>query len=274
MSRSGDADCVALLRDALPRLGLRWEGFRRVRRQVCRRIDRRCRELGLDGLAAYRERLETHPDEWAVLDRLCRVTISRYRRDRAVWVALERDVLPALAAAALRARRRTVRAWSSGCASGEEAYTLALSWHFAVAPRFPGLRLRVLATDVDDTVLERARRACYPPGSLRELPATWRAEAFVERDGLACLLPAYREGVHLARHDVRRAPRPGPFDLVLCRNLAFTYFADDVQREVGASLATVLRPGGALVVGVHEELPDGVGGLEPWPSARSVYLRS
>src|SRR5918999_3370615 len=110
-----DVDCVSLLQWALPRLGLRWEGFRRPRRQVCRRIQTRIRELGLDGVAAYRTYLEAGPDEWPVLERLCRVTISRFYRDRGVW-----DVL--------RAELEPRRIWSAGCASGEEAYTAALVW--------------------------------------------------------------------------------------------------------------------------------------------------
>jgi hypothetical protein len=77
-----DAECVALLRWALPRLGLRWPGFRKVRRQVCKRINRRIKELGLADVAAYREHLERVPEEWPRLDALCRITISRFYRDR------------------------------------------------------------------------------------------------------------------------------------------------------------------------------------------------
>jgi chemotaxis protein methyltransferase CheR len=80
-----DAECVALLRWALPRLGLRWPGFRKVRRQVCKRITRRIRELGLADVTTYRERLESVPEEWPELDALCRITISRFYRDRAVF---------------------------------------------------------------------------------------------------------------------------------------------------------------------------------------------
>ena len=65
---------------------------------------------------------------------------------------------------------------------------------------------------------------------------------------------------------------PGvPFDLALCRNLVFTYFADELQREVARQLAGSLRAGGALVVGAHEALPEGLDGLEPWPAVGSVY---
>ncbi len=251
-----DAECVAFLQWALPRLRMRWAGFRKVRRQVCRRISRRQAELGLDGVDAYRVRLEAEPAEWAVLERLCRITISRFWRDRGLFEALRDEVLPVLGP--------DVAAWSAGCASGEEPYSLVLAAGEA------GVGLRVLATDVDPVLLERARRARYRESSLRELPPELRRRAFEgER-----LKREYRARVEFAVHDLRRGAPDGPFDLVLCRNVLFTYFEQELQREVGGRLAASLRPGGALVVGAHEKLPDGLEGLEPWSSLRGVHRRA
>src|SRR5919197_810463 len=141
-----DPDCVDFLRWALPRIGLRWEGFRKVRRQVCRRVGRRIAELGLGDLDAYRAYLREHPDEWAKLERLTPITISRFYRDRAVFEALEHAVIPALG--------EEPRIWSAGCASGEEAYTLALICDGQVLAsdigpnkRVPMPRLRELLTE-------------------------------------------------------------------------------------------------------------------------------
>jgi chemotaxis protein methyltransferase CheR len=242
-----------LLQWALPRLGLRWQGFRKVRRQVCRRVSRRIAELGLSKADAYRAYLEREEEEWDMLARLCRVTISRFWRDRAVFEALRDEVLPTLGP--------NVSAWSAGCASGEEPYSLVL---VAAEAR---VEIEVIATDVDPVLLERARSACYPESSLRDLPPDLRARAF--EDG--CLRLAYREPVDFLRHDVRAGAPGGPFDLALCRNLVFTYFADELQQEVGRHLARSLRAGGALVVGAHEALPEGLNGLKPWPAARGVY---
>jgi chemotaxis protein methyltransferase CheR len=268
-----DADCVAFLQRVLPRLDLRWEGFRRVRRQVCRRLAARLRELGLADLAAYEAYLAAHPGEWPVLERLCRVTISRFGRDREVFAALAGAVLPELARAAVARGAGELRAWSAGCASGEEPYTLALLWQLELAPRYPGLELAVLATDLDDEVLERAMRRRYPASSLKELPEEWRRLAFVERNGAFELRPEPARCVTFARHDIREPPPPGAFDLVLCRNLAFTYFAPALQGRVARQLAGSLQAGGALVVGAHEALPEGVADFEPWPGVRCVYRR-
>jgi chemotaxis protein methyltransferase CheR len=262
---------VEFLQWALPRLGLRWAGFRRVHGQVRRRVRRRLVALGLRDLDAYRTYLDAHPEEWDVLDGLTRITISRFYRDRAVFARLEHEVLPALASAALAAGRNRLRCWSAGCASGEEAYTLALMWG---AVRSPSLRIEILATDIDAGMLDRAREAAYPPSSVKELPAAWRDRGFVGRDGLHVLRPEPRRLVALGRHDLRTSPPDGPFDLVLCRNVAFTYLAAEHQRVVLAHLAAALRPGGALVIGLHEALPQPAPQFEPWAGARAIFRRT
>ena len=162
---------VEFLQWALPRVGLRWAGFRKVRRQVLRRLRRRVGALGLSDLDAYREYLGAHPAEWGVFEALTPVTISRFYRDRAVFEALERVVLGGRrrvgwarcgrgARPAPRARRRTRSRWGGG------------------------LGVDVLATDVDPTMLG-APRARYDASSLRELPAPLRERGFDGRRGFA-----------------------------------------------------------------------------------------
>jgi chemotaxis protein methyltransferase CheR len=269
-----DDECVDFLRWSLPRLGLQWAGYRKVRRQVCRRVRRRIADLGLRDVAAYRTFLERHPEEWARLDRLTHITISRFYRDREIFDGLVSDVLPALAADAVAHGRPLLWLWSAGAAGGEEPYTIALAWNLELAERFTALRLSVLATDVDDAMLERARTACYSPGSLKDLPARWRREGFQRRDGELCVREAHRRLVTVHRHDIRSPPPGGDFDLILCRSVAFTYFDPGARAQVAASLMAALRPGGALVLGAHEVLPPGTHGLQPWPGRRCTYRRA
>nr|NIV19534.1 chemotaxis protein CheR [Gammaproteobacteria bacterium] len=113
-----DQHCVQFLQWALPQLHMSWPGFRKVRRQVCKRIGRRMRELGLEAVEDYRAYLSHHASEWERLDAMCRITISRFYRDRGVFAALEKSELPALLQR-LRARGgHRLRAWSAGCGSG------------------------------------------------------------------------------------------------------------------------------------------------------------
>jgi chemotaxis protein methyltransferase CheR len=266
-----EADCVAFLQWALPRLGLRWAGYRKVRRRVCKRVSRRIREHGLPDAAAYRARLEGDPAEWQVLAALCAIPISRFYRDREVFECLGAEVLPALARAALARGAPRLDCWSAGCASGEEPYTLSLQWRLQLAARFPHLDFRVLGTDIDGRLLERARAACYGSGSLEALPDEWRQWAFEQRGRLLRLRDGFRSGVELAHQDLL-AELPGrEFDLVLCRNVAFTYFDAEGARHALKRLASRLRRGGALVIGVHEQLPPPAAGFEPWPGCRATF---
>lgn len=262
-----DRECVAFLQWALPGLQRPWAGFRKVRNQLCRRVDRRLRALALSDVAAYRAYLETHPDEWRALDALCPITISCFYRDTAMWETLAAQVLPELARRAVARGAHGLRVASLGCASGEEPYTLMLAWQFAVAPQFPGMRLEVVATDVLEAVLERARAACYPPSSLKLLPPAWREHGFECVGARCCLRARFREGVAFRRQDIRAALPVGPFDLILARNLVFTYFDAAGQSAILARLLACLQPGGALVVGRRETLPPGTTGLAPWPNA-------
>lgn len=266
-----DGECVAFLQAVLPRLGLRWPGFRKVHKLVCKRLRRRLRELGLPDLAAYRELVERESSERIVLDRLCLIPISRFYRDREVFEALERTVLPALARAA-REQRRELACWSACCASGEEPYTLAVLWRLRLQKRFPKIKPKFVATDVDSHLLQRARAGCYGASSLLALPPPLRSAAFTRHRKQYCIKAGFRM-VEFYLQDIRNEAPPGAFDLILCRNSVLTYFAPALQREVMQQLVLRLRPGAALVTGIHESLPEGLMGLEPWPGTRAIFRR-
>lgn len=271
-SSVNDAQLTLLLQECAPRLGLRYRGFSNVRGQVLKRIARRIRELGLTDVAAYREQLEREPAEWAVLEQLCVVTLSRFYRDRAVWQALEHEVLPRLATAALAAGETRLCCWSAGCASGEEPYTLAILWELALAQRHPALQLRVLATDRHEPVLQRAARARYEPGTLRELPSAWRERAFAAGPGALYLREPFRRAVELRQADVGRRLPVETFRLILCRNVVFTYFAEQRQRTLLDQLLSRLAEGGALLSAPRERLPEHEL-LAPWLPELGIYRK-
>lgn len=253
----GNAECVRFLQRALPRLKLRWAGFRKVRGTVCKRLKRRMHTLGLSDFDAYWAHLEAHETEWDRLDAFCRIPISRFYRDRGVFGKLQTETLPELAEAALARGADVLRVWSLGAASGEEPYTLSIMWQLALAERYPGLAIAILATDSEPVMIERAKCGCYADGSLKELPAAWREAAFDRRDDLLCIRPRYRKCVTLELADVRSGLPAGPFDLILCRNVIFTYFDAGLQEHFCPALHALLQPNGALVLGKHEGLPEG-----------------
>jgi chemotaxis protein methyltransferase CheR len=228
------------------------------------------RSLGIARFADYRAKLEAEPAEWQALDGFCRITISRLYRDRHTFEALRHVVLPQIALRAM-AEAREARIWSAGCASGEEPYTLKILWDLKVGPRFPDASLGIVATDIDETLLERARNACYPKASLRELPPELTARAFTKGNGRWCVKPAHRQDVQFLRQDVRQEAPPGRFDLVLCRNLAFTYFASALQEAVLERIVASLEHQGILVIGSHEHLPGSTARWRRIGDSRTIF---
>jgi len=252
---------------ALPRLGYRWEGFRKPRGQVLSRIRHRMQELELaGGYTAYREYLKNQPGEWETLDRLCDVTISKFCRDRKLWDYLRDAVLPELIADAAP-DSRPVQVWSAGCCNGEEAYSLSM-----IVDQLQSTggndgesdgRIMILGTDRNRQVLARARAGRYPAGALKELteeeigkyfhPVPGKGDPAGEEyeidDGL-------RRHAAFERRDIRRSLPDRIFDLVLCRNLVFTYFSKEEQMLFLKRLKPRLRQGGYLVVGANEEFPE------------------
>ena len=269
-----DTECIAFLQWALPRMGFRWPGFRKVRGQVCKRVGRRLEELGLEDIEAYPGYLGAHPEEWSLLDGLCRITISRFFRDRRVYETLGREVLPALARLSSSGGASVLRIWSAGCGAGEEPYSIAILCRHSDDPALERAKLKIVATDSDEHQLERAQEAIYPVGCTKDMSAEIRDSAFEKLDQDQLLLrEPYREGIQFTRQDLRQEMPEGPFHLILCRNLAFTYFVEETQHEILARLDESLLPSCYLVLGAHEQLPTGETPFDALPHCPPILRR-
>lgn len=268
------AACTDFLQWALPRLGMRWAGFRRVRGQVCKRLRRRLAALGLADLAAYRNLLVQDGAEWRVLDGLTRITVSRFYRNRGVFDHLRAEILPVLGRALRMAGESRLRCLCLGCCGGEEPYTLSMVWRLDLSLRCPGVRLEIVATDSDPGSLARAAEARYSGGSLKDLPPEWQTAAFDVEDGAHRLRSEFRRDVLFLQQDLREDMPPGPFHLVLCRNLAFTYFDERWQQRIANGLAARMPTSGVLVLGSHERLPSDVTAFRPISTRLAIYQRA
>ena len=269
-----DEQCVRFLQWALPQLRMRWPGFRKVRNQVCKRVDRCIQDLGLAGVAEYQAYLEEHPNEWVQLDSLCRITISRFYRDEGVFAALQQEVLPSLVCRTRERGDTALRIWSAGCGSGEEPYTLAILWAMELQSHCPELSVDIVATDADPNMMRRAHDACYKFGSLKNLPESWRDRGFTREEDTYCLKPEYKRSIEFLEQDIRQEQPEGRFDLVLCRNMAFTYFDDALQLEVLRRIVGAMYDDAALVIGAHEKLPEGAEGLSMWFDDQRIWRKS
>lgn len=251
-----DPECISFLQAALPTLQMRWQGMRRVRKQVCKRINHRLQELQLADANSYLLFIEHHPSERQELKKLCRITITRFYRNKMVFRKLETELLPGLAQQLVNEQTQQVNIISIGCTSGEEPYTLAIIWQDCLADLYPNLKVNITALDIDHSLLKRAARACYPYSSIRNLPQPWRESCFKKHRDEYCLKTQYKADVSFIAADIFTDKIPGKQHFVLCRNLVFTYFTEEVQKQFLIRLVNSMQAPGFLITGVHEVLPD------------------
>jgi len=140
--------------------------------------------------------------------------------------------------------------------------------------QFPEISIEIVATDADPNMMRRCRDACYEFGSLKDLPESWRDRVFAREDDVYFLKPEYQRNIEFLEQDIRRELPVGPFDLVLCRNLVFTYFDAALQLKVLSRIAGAMHDDAALVVGAHEKLPEGTEGLLMWFDKQRIYRKS
>lgn len=258
------------LKQACPALDLDWRKYRR--RAARHRVLQRMEELGLAGFEDYLERLASDPQEAAGLAERMVVTVSRFFREAWLWEILGGRVLPQLLAAS--SGRRELRAWSVGCAGGEEPYSLALLWRDRLKARYPRRWLAIVASDCDTASLQRARRACYSASSLREVPPRLLEKWFSVQGGGHRLSPRITRMVYFKNNDFMHEQAPGYFDLVLARYLPFTYYRGERRLQAARRLWQALRPGGVLMIGAKEVLQTGELRLfAPWCCTVAIYSR-
>ncbi len=268
----GIKSCSDFLKWALPELKMRPEGFRKVRKQVCKRLLKRMSELNLHDFESYRRFLQDNPTEWKVADEMMRITISRFFRDRKTWEEVTDNLLPEMVRKANG--KHPVRCWCAGIASGEEPYTLAILWREKILRQFPNASFEILATDSDPHMLERARMACYNKGSFKEAPAGLVARAFHREGRLWCLDKAYSEMVRFSRQDIREEIPEGIFDLIFCKNIVAMYFNKESAVSIFKRISARMRPGAYLILGNHEEFPhDEVGEIREFNRGLNIFRK-
>jgi len=261
--------CHEFLQHVLPKLGYRWAGFRKVRRQVCRRIHQRMQEIETNNFRNYLNYLEKNAQEWDTLDRMLDITITRFYRDRGVFEIVEKTVLPDLIVRARHERRRQLQCWSAGCCNGEEVYSLQLLWHERLAP--DDIHLTITATDRNETVLERARTGRFPEDAFKDLPRDLLENGFDREDSCYVIKSKYKHEVKFLRQDIRNTMPDGPFDIIFCRNLVLTYFDTPVRNIVMTDILSRLRQGGYLIIGANEHLPETIKDLRQLKKGEPVY---
>ncbi|MGQ0608929.1 MAG: chemotaxis protein CheB, partial [Chloroflexota bacterium] len=239
---------------------------------IIRRLRSRLAATGSPDLERYLEHVWEQPDELQRLTSSFLLKVTEFFRDPAFYERLRAEWLPELVDDARR-RGEELRIWSAGCATGEEAYSVAM----LVAELRAGTKsppdARIFATDLDDSAIAFARRGIYPTPALDNVPADLRERYATVLDGQAEVTKGVRSLVVFGQHDLgARAPFPA-MDLILCRNVLI-YFQPELQQRTLQMFAFSLRHGGYLALGKAETTASMRGSFELVDRRLKVYRRA
>ncbi|GLZ48358.1 chemotaxis protein CheR [Actinomycetospora sp. NBRC 106375] len=249
MSEGVDPDFESLLEFIKESRGFDFTGYKRS--SVQRRVERRMQQIDVTSFAEYLDRLQVDQDEFTQLFNTILINVTAFFRDPEAWRELQQEVVPGLLAP--KTRGESIRIWSAGCASGEEAYALAILLAEQVGPEEFRRRVKVYATDVDEDALSAARHATYGEKDLQALPEDLRAKYF-ERNGTRFSFRGdLRHSVIFGRNDLVQDAPIGRLDLLVCRN-TLMYLNAETQAQVLRRFHFALNPTGVLFLGKAEML--------------------
>ncbi|WP_338021143.1 protein-glutamate O-methyltransferase CheR [Bacillus piscicola] len=171
------------------------------------------------------------------------INVTQFFRNMPQWSILEKE-LPKLLAGKTR-----IKAWSAACSTGEEPYSLAM-----LLMNMPSLQgIDIVATDLDENALRKAREASYTVESMKELPASYKTKYFHKESTHYKLAQEVKNNVTFKRHNLLSDPYERDVDLIICRNVMI-YFTEETKKEIYQRFADALRPGGLLFVGNTEQI--------------------
>ena len=245
-----------LLQELRVRYGLDFTQYKQA--TLLRRVQRRILATATQTLDGYRTYLSSHPQEAPLLTNSLLIKVTEFFRDPGMFRYLQDVIAPELLAYA-RTHEQTLRCWSAGCATGEEAYSLAIVLAEALGAERDEFQVRIFATDADPDAVAFARQGIYPAKALAKLPPELVARYFTLENDTAIANKRLRAMVVFGQHDLaQRAPFPR-MDLVLCRNVLI-YFTPELQQRTLRLFTYALRQDGLLVLGKAETL----GALAPF----------
>jgi chemotaxis protein methyltransferase CheR len=178
------------------------------------------------------------------------INVSEFFRNPDAWTVLQTRFLPSIVAAGRGPGSSPIRVWSAGCSYGYEPYSLAMQLLEGRSP----IRTEILATDVDEPILARARANRYDEAQMAGVSTARRDRFFRSDAGAWVARPELQTMVTWRVHDLLCDPVPGRFDLIACRNVAI-YFTDAAKTELYQGFAASLNPNGLLFVGATESIP-------------------
>jgi chemotaxis protein methyltransferase CheR len=215
-------------------------------RQMKRRIEALITKHGINSYSDYVIKLKTDKTAFDEFINYITINVSEFFRNPEQWVILEKEVFPYL----LEHFGKDLKIWSAACSTGDEPYSLAM----LLTKFLPLNRIKILATDIDRQVMEKAGAGFYHVKSLKALPEEFLDKYFVKlNDKTYQISDAIKSCVEFRQHDLLKDAYPGACDLIVCRNVLI-YFTDEAKNKIYSDFHKALKKDGLLFVGSTEQI--------------------
>jgi len=229
--------------------GFDFGGYKRS--SLTRRVERRMAQVRCTGFEDYLDFLQVHPEEYTALFNTILINVTGFLRDSDAWTHLGSDLLPELVAA--RNPHEQIRVWSAGCASGQEAYSVAMLFAEHLGVEQTRERVKICATDVDEEALAEASAAIFAERDVGPVPGPLRERYFEVQGQRYVFHRDLRRSVVFGRNDLVRDAPISRVDLLVCRN-TLMYFTAETQARILGRFNLALAEGGLLFLGRSELL--------------------
>ena len=249
--------------------GFDFTGYKRS--SLMRRVNRRITQLGMNGYSEYLDQLQVHPDEFTALFNTILINVTSFFRDSEPWDYLRTELIPRMLAESKP--DAPLRIWSAGCASGEEAYSLAMVLCEVLGPDEFRRRVKIYATDVDEEGLTQARQAVYSERDVQALPEGMLERYFDAVGNRFSFRKDLRRSVIFGRNDLVQDAPISRIDLLVCRN-TLMYFNAETQARILTRFHFALAPAGLLFLGKAEMLLSHATLFTPVDLKRRVFRRA
>ena len=244
-----DVDFENLLQYLRTNRGFDFTGYKRS--TLMRRVTKQMESLNIETFTNYQDYLEVHPDEFKALFNTILINVTAFFRDYLAWEYLAKNIIPNIIKN--KQKNEQVRIWSAGCASGEEAYTLAIILAEILGIEGFRHRVKIYATDIDEEALNQARQASYATKNIHSVPLELRDKYFDLVNKNYVFHQDLRRAVIFGRHDLLQDAPISRLDLLVCRN-TLMYFNSETQGRIINRFHFALNDHGYLFLGKAEML--------------------
>ncbi|MDD5475760.1 MAG: hypothetical protein PHU03_04500 [Syntrophales bacterium] len=238
-------------RKLLDDYGYSWQGYRKVRKGVIKRLVRHMQQLGARNAEHYLEKIKSEPEIRLESKRLMTVSVSRFFRDRPLWEYLKKKLIPGI----VSRNPSLVTVWSAGCALGQEVYSFKILWRIMEEESGPLPPLSLMATDINREYLAVAASGVYGDHVSKEIPENWLERFFRFDQGRYCISEDLKRNISWRLHDLTGALLTGEsHHIIFMRNNLLTYYKDEFHESAVNRIAGALKEGGYLIIGSGEKM--------------------